>query len=239
TGFSAPGVDLDLIRRLGLPPTTRRTHIGFMGCHAAINALATAKAFAANDPSARVLVCCVELCTLHFDHTPDAQGHVANALFADGAGAAVVSASESEPVEISSTGAVVIPDTADMMSWHIGEHGFRMRLSPAVPATLAKHIPPWLDRWLGDSGHALGDIASWAIHPGGPRVLSAIRDAIGLEPDAFAVSRSVLSDHGNMSSATLLFILQRLLNDQAPMPLVAAAFGPGLAGEAMLLHADA
>ncbi|MBO6739544.1 MAG: type III polyketide synthase [Phycisphaerales bacterium] len=237
TGFSAPGVDLELIHRIGLPPTTRRTHIGFMGCHAAINALATAKAYAASDPSARVLVCCVELCSLHFDHTPDAQGHVANALFADGAGAAIVGMSESEPVEIRSTGAVVIPDTADMMSWHIGDHGFRMRLSPAVPATLAKHIPPWLDRWLGESGYARLDIGSWAIHPGGPRVLSALSDALALDPDALAISRSVLSDHGNMSSATLLFILQRLLNDQVPMPLLAAAFGPGLAGEALLLHA--
>lgn len=236
TGFSAPGVDLELIQQLGLPATTRRTHIGYMGCHAAINALATAKAFAASDPSARVLVCCVELCSLHFDHAPDAQGHVANALFADGAGAAVIGASDTDGVQLAKTGAMIIPDTAEMMSWHIGDHGFRMRLSPAVPSTLATHIPPWLERWLADSGHTLGDIRSWAIHPGGPRVLSALSDALDLDPDAFGVSREVLADHGNMSSATLLFILQRLLDDGAPTPLLAAAFGPGLAGEVLLLQ---
>lgn len=236
TGFSAPGIDFALIEQLGLPATTRRTHIGYMGCHAAINAFAAAKAYAGSEPGARVLVCSVELCSLHFDHAPDAQGHVANALFADGAGAAVVAASETDAVRISRTGSLVLPDSADMMGWHIGDHGFRMRLSPGVPAALAEHIPAWLDDWLGETRHATRDIKSWAMHPGGPRVLGALSDALGLEPSAFAVSRAVLAEHGNMSSATLFFILQRLLDTRSPMPLLAAAFGPGLAGEVMLLE---
>jgi predicted naringenin-chalcone synthase len=236
TGFSAPGIDLGLIDQLGLDPAIRRTHVGYMGCHGAINALAIARAFAGSDPNARVLICCVELCTLHFDHAPDAQGHVANALFADGAGAAVVTATESAGTRITDTGSIVIPNSGDMMSWNIGDSGFRMHLSPSVPTTLAKHIPPWLDDWLSRTGHTVAAISSWAVHPGGPRVLSSLSDALGLGSAALTVSRKVLAEHGNMSSATLLFILQNLLDDQCPMPLLAAAFGPGLAGEVMLLE---
>ena len=235
TGFSAPGVDLELVSALGLPDTTRRTHIGFMGCHAAVNAIATAHAYAHTDPAARVLVCCVELCSLHFDHDADAQGHVANALFADGAAASVIAPSETAKVCIERTGSIVFPNSTEMMSWHLGNHGFRMRLSPAVPAALAQHVPAWLSGMLNDAGLSISDIGSWAVHPGGPRVLSTIGDALGLDPDAVSVSRAVLGQHGNMSSATLLFIMQRLLDAQSPMPMLAAAFGPGLAGEAVLL----
>ncbi len=236
TGFAAPGMDLELMTALGLPATTRRTHIGFMGCHGAVNAIAVARAFAGADPSARVLVCCVELCSLHFDHDADAQGHVANALFADGAAAAVIAANDApDAVRIEQTGSIVFPESADMMSWRIGDHGFRMRLSPAVPALLAEHVPPWLAAWLAGSGRSIAGVGSWAIHPGGPRVLGALSDALGLDPQAVAVSRAVLARNGNMSSATLLFIIQRLLDEHAPMPLLATAFGPGLAGEALLL----
>lgn len=235
TGFAAPGVDLELIRELGLSAATRRTHIGFMGCHAAVNALAVARAFAGCDPHARVLICCVELCSLHFDHEADAQGHVANALFADGAAAAIIAASETDPVCVEQTGSIVLPHSADLMSWYIGDQGFRMRLSPRVPATLAEHVPPWLDDWLSQSGRSVNDIESWAIHPGGPRMLGALSDAMGLEPSTVVVSRTVLAQNGNMSSATLLFIIQRLLEDASPMPLLATAFGPGLSGEAILL----
>lgn len=235
TGFGAPGVDLELINELNLPASTRRTNIGFMGCHAAVNAIAVARAFAGSDDHARVLICCIELCSLHFDHEADAQGHVANALFADGAAAAIVSASETDPVCIEQTGSIVLPGTADMMSWHIGDQGFRMRLSPLVPAALAEQVPPWLNDWLARSGYAVDEIGSFALHPGGPRMLGALSKALGLDPGAVAVSRAVLAQNGNMSSATLLFIIQRLLDENASMPLLAAAFGPGLAGEAVLL----
>ncbi len=235
TGFAAPGVDLELIRLLGLSPTTRRTHIGFMGCHAAVNAIAVGRAFAASEPHARVLVCCVELCSLHFAHDADAQGHVANALFADGAAACIIACSDTHPLCIEQTGSFVLPDSVDMMGWHIGDHGFRMRLSPGVPAALAEHVAPWLDRWLSASGRTISDIRSWAVHPGGPRVLSTMRDTLGLDAAAVADSRAILAQHGNMSSATLLFIMRRLIDAESPMPLLATAFGPGLAGEALLL----
>ncbi|MBL4699423.1 MAG: type III polyketide synthase [Phycisphaerales bacterium] len=235
TGFAAPGVDLELIRELGLSTATRRTHIGFMGCHAAVNALAVAQAFAGCDTHARVLICCVELCSLHFDHEADAQGHVANALFADGAAAAIIAASDTDPICLKQTGSIVLPHSADMMSWHIGDQGFRMRLSPRVPAVLAENVPPWLHDLLAQSGRSVSDIGSWAVHPGGPRMLGALSDALGLDPGMVAVSRTVLAQNGNMSSATLLFIIQQLLDDKPPMPLLAAAFGPGLSGEAILL----
>jgi alkylresorcinol/alkylpyrone synthase len=235
TGFSAPGVDLQLMNGLGLPATIRRTHIGFMGCHAGVNAVAVAHAYASSDPGARVLICCVELCSLHFDHAPDAQGHVANALFADGSAAAVITQSNSDHVRIVRTGSIVLPESAELMRWYIGDQGFRMRLSPTVPGMLAEHVPPWLSRWLGESDLSISEIGSWAVHPGGPRVLGALCTGLGLDPEAVSISRAVLREHGNMSSATLFYILQRLLDADAPLPILATAFGPGLAGEAVLL----
>lgn len=234
TGFDAPGPDQHLIRSIGLPASVRRTHIGFMGCHAAINALAVASAFAA-DPAARVLVCCVELCSLHYAYQADAERLVANALFADGAAAAVVGRHEVGGPRIRRTDAIIIPDSADQMTWMIGDHGFEMRLSPRVPEVLARHVPGWVEGWLAEERLTPGDVPSWAIHPGGPRVLSAVRESLGLKADTDSASRAVLADHGNMSSATVLFIMEKLLRAGDGLPLVALAFGPGLAGEGLLL----
>ncbi|MEX0876741.1 MAG: type III polyketide synthase [Phycisphaerales bacterium] len=227
TGFAAPGVDYELIRQLGLGADVRRTHIGFMGCHGAVNALAVARDFVRAEPGSRVLICCVELCSLHFEATPDAQG----------AAAAVIAAAPPGPMSITDVASIIIPDTRDLMSWSIGDRGFRMRLSPSVPVVLGEHIPAWMNRWLGKSGLTVGDVGSWAIHPGGPRVLSSIAEALGLNGSAIEASREVLASHGNMSSATLLFILDRLARADAPSPTVALAFGPGLAGEGIRLGA--
>ncbi len=241
TGFDAPGADQHLIRELGLKPTVRRTNIGFMGCHAAINALAVAAAFARADADARVLVCCVELCTLHFSYHTATDRLVANALFADGAAAAVVAATSLDSPRLHHFASVILPDSRDQMAWSIGDHGFEMSLSPLVPETLARAVPPWTKAWLDQTGLATRDIARWAIHPGGPRVLSALRDALELPHDAVDTSRAILAAHGNMSSATVLFIIEQMLADpdRATLPLVAMAFGPGLAGEAHLLTAPA
>lgn len=238
TGFDAPGADQDLIRTLGLPPYTRRTNIGFMGCHAAINALAVADAFVRADPDARVLVCCVELCSLHLARTDDPQRHVAHALFADGAAAAIIANSQGPAPRIVRTDAVLFPDSADQMTWRIGDHGFEMTLAPSVPTTLADRVPGWIRSFLGREGLTPDDITHWALHPGGPRVLSALRDALGLDPAADAHARAILQTHGNMSSATILFILDAILRSphQTPQtPILALAFGPGLAGESLLL----
>jgi predicted naringenin-chalcone synthase len=238
TGFGAPGVDQALVHGLGLAPTVRRTIIGFMGCHAAVNALAVAAAFVNADPAAAVLVCCVEVCSLHFAREPDADRAIANALFADGAAAAVVArapASDRTSPRVLASGSTILPESADDMTWRIGDAGFEMTLSPRVPDLLARHVPPWIDGVLSRAGLTLGDVRGWAVHPGGPRVVASLHDALRLPNSASHASLGVLGDHGNMSSPTVLFILDRLWRAATPLPWLAMAFGPGLAGEAVLL----
>lgn len=229
TGFAAPGVDLALIDALGLSAGVSRTNIGFMGCHAAVNALRVAKSLA--ETGGRVLVCCVELCTLHLGGG-GGDGRVPSALFGDGAAAVVVGDDSDGGVAIRSTASVIIPDSRDLMSWRVGDHGFEMTLSPRVPDVLAAFVPAWLDGWLGAER---GRIAGWAIHPGGPRVLSVLGGAIGASEEDLEVSRRVLREHGNMSSATLLFIIDALLRAGQTGPIVGLAFGPGLGGEGVLV----
>jgi len=236
TGFAAPGVEHALIASLGLPESVSRTNIGFMGCHGAVNALAVAKAFAESTPGARVLICCVELSTLHFQFADDPAMSVANALFADGAAAAVVTADEAGRAPcLLATESTVIPDSAECMAWRVGDHGFEMGLSSRVPSVLADAVRPWVDGVLEKHGLAREGIRSWAIHPGGPRVLSTVRGALDLGEGACDASRGVLREHGNMSSATVLFITDRLMRQSDGLPLMGLAFGPGLSGEAFLL----
>jgi predicted naringenin-chalcone synthase len=230
-------VDIRLMKSLSLAPTVQRTHVGFMGCHGALNALRVACGFAGHEAGACVLLCAVELCSLHFHYGWELKRVVGNALFADGAAAVVgVPASEapSGAWQATATGSCLIPDSEDAMSWQIGDHGFEMSLSTSVPGLIHQHLNSWLQEWLGQQDLALRDVASWAVHPGGPRILSAVEEALGLPRAATAVSREVLAAHGNMSSPTVLFILERLRQRQAPRPCVALGFGPGLVAEAVL-----
>jgi predicted naringenin-chalcone synthase len=239
TGFHAPGVDRDVIASLGLAPTVERTHIGFMGCHGAFNGLRVARAFTTADPAARVLLCAVELCSLHYHYGWDPEKMVANALFADGAAAAVGAFPGAAPAAswwVAATGSCLFPDSADAMTWSIGDHGFTMTLSPRIPELLGRHLRPWLAEWLGQHGLTVLGVASWAIHPGGPRILAAIEKALDLPRSATAVSRAVLAECGNMSSPTVLFVLERLIAAEAPRPCLALGFGPGLVVEAVLFR---
>jgi predicted naringenin-chalcone synthase len=234
TGFAAPGVDFALIDGLGLSPTVQRTHVGFMGCHGALNGLRSANAFAAADPAATVLVCAVELCSLHYYYGSAADKLVANAIFADGAAAAVgrlEAAPAGRPLTLVSSGSCLIPDSAADMAWAVGDHGFEMTLSRRVPGLIARHLRPWLEGWLGDNGLSLADVGSWAVHPGGPKILDAVGESLELPAGALAASRQVLADYGNMSSPTVLFVLDRLRMQHAPRPCVALGFGPGLVAE--------
>ncbi|MDX2038245.1 MAG: type III polyketide synthase [Isosphaeraceae bacterium] len=237
SGFSAPGVDIELMNRLALSANVMRTHVGFMGCHGAINGLRVAQAHAAADPGAVVLLCAVELCSLHQQYGWHSERLVANALFSDGA-AAVVGHSRTANAEtrprLIATGAGIVPDTTDLMSWRIGDHGFEMTLSPRVPDAIRRSLRPWLSAWLESHGLTIDSVGSWAIHPGGPRILTAVAEAAGFDEAHLRVSRSVLAECGNMSSPTILFILDRLWREQAPGPCVVLAFGPGLAIEAAL-----
>jgi predicted naringenin-chalcone synthase len=239
TGFYAPGVDVALIKALGLSSTTERTHVGFMGCHAALNALRVARAFTDSDPGARVLVCAVELCSLHYHYGWDPQRVVANSLFADGAAALVgvhESAAPHDAWRLAASGSCLIHDSESAMTWSIGDHGFVMTLSKQIPALIGQSLKPWLTQWLSRQGLNLADVASWAVHPGGPRIVTAVEEALGLDPSATAVSREVLDQNGNMSSPTVLFVLEHLRNRNAPRPCVAVGFGPGLNAEVALFR---
>lgn len=240
TGFVAPGPDVHLIRDLGLSPHVQRTHVGFMGCYGAFPALRVAQGFCRADPEAVVLVVCVELCTLHLDPQVSLDSLLSTALFADGAGAVVVSARRPDH----GTGyalerfATSLSEDDDEMAWTIGDRGFRMRLSGAIPNLVHAGVAAALERLWREGGGTDEPSSHWAVHPGGPAVLDRVEDAMGLPPDSLAVSRSVLADYGNMSSATILFILERLRaqHDGEGQSLTALAFGPGITIESAVLR---
>lgn len=239
TGFMAPGIDGTLIPRLGLPRTVTRTNVGFMGCHGALNGLRAASALVRSDPAKPALLCAVELCSIHFRYGSDPAKVLTNALFADGAAALVLgrpAEKHHDRWELASNGSCIFPDSADAMTWKIGDNGFEMTLSARTPGLIAAHLRPWLEEWLRDSNLTLRDIASWAIHPGGPRILSSVADALHLPEHAASASAKVLADCGNMSSPTILFILEDLRRRNASLPCVALGFGPGLAVEAALFR---
>lgn len=243
TGFGAPGFDLALIASLPLAMDVARTHVGFMGCHGAFNGLRVARAFVEADPSACVLLCAVELCSLHLQEGWNPHHIVANALFADGAGAVVAVGSagagagsnRKTGLQLVASASTVLPGSEELMGWIIEDHGFSMSLSPQVPSRIAAQLRPWLERWLAGLGFTLAEVESWAVHPGGPRILGAVLESAGLQPAQIELSTAVLRQFGNMSSATILFILERLRSQAGQGPCLALGFGPGLTVEAALL----
>jgi predicted naringenin-chalcone synthase len=238
TGFDAPGVDIHLFDELGLPNTTQRLHIGFMGCHGAINGLRAARGLAAADPTARILLCAVELCSLHFKFQWDPERMLGNALFADGAAALVLAASQADDAAVCrlrDTGSCLLEESRETITWYIGDSGFDMSLSNRVPGIIAEQLEPWLAAWLDSKGHSIDTIKSWAVHPGGPRILEAVDAALGFDSQTLATSRAILNEYGNMSSPTVLFILERFRRENASGPCVLLGFGPGLMAEVALL----
>ncbi|MCG8467655.1 MAG: type III polyketide synthase [Gemmatimonadetes bacterium] len=235
SGFFAPGVDIALMKQLDLPPTVERAHVGFMGCQGALNGIRVARGIAESREESNVLLCAVELCSLHYHYSADRELMTANALFADGA-AAIVGSNRpgADGWAVRDTGACLIPESQDSMTWLIRDNGFVMSLSPTVPSIIEDRLQEWLDRWLSDAGLTRDDIGTWAVHPGGPAILSAVEKALALPADALAVSKRILSEYGNMSSPTILFVLDELRSRGAALPCVAIAFGPGLMTEAVL-----
>ena len=238
TGLSAPGIDLELIERCGLPSTTERTMVGFMGCYAAINALKLARHIVRSEPTARVLAVNLELCTLHLHETDDLEEILSFLLFADGCAAALISA-DPKGVEIKSFRAALVPNTRELIRWHIRQQGFDMVLSGAVPGAIRTALSASRDDILGGAN----DIDLWAVHPGGRTVLDAVEQAFGLSPEALAASRSVLNDYGNMSSGTVMFVLDRIMrgtelnkDSNKGRNGCAMSFGPGLVAETMMFR---
>ena len=235
TGFFAPGLDIELIQRLGLPSTTQRLQVGFMGCHGAINGLRAAKAICDADPTAVVLLNATELCSIHYHFAWGSERLVGNSLFGDGSGSVVLACSEKETDwKLIDTGSCLIPDSKQAMSWDIGDLGFEMMLSAKIPDLIRSSLRPWLADWLAQRGETIESIQHWAVHPGGPRVLDAVEECLELPENATELSREVLRDYGNMSSPTVLFILERLRETLAG-PCVVLGFGPGLMAEIALI----
>jgi alpha-pyrone synthase len=233
TGLSAPGIDLELVERCGLPPSVERTMVGFMGCYAAINALKLARHIVRSEPSARVLAVNLELCTLHLHETAELEEILSFLLFADGCAAALVTA-DPIGVEMSSFRAALVPDTRELIRWHIREQGFDMVLSGAVPGAIRTALSESRDDILGGAN----DIDLWAVHPGGRTVLDAVEQAFALPPAALSASRSVLNDYGNMSSGTVMFVLDRIMRGDSERGQrgCAMSFGPGLVAETMMFR---
>ena len=251
TGFYAPGPDFMIARDLGLNPGVERYHLGFMGCYASIPALRIATQLAKADASAVVLVVSVELCTLHLRASNDPDTIVASSLFSDGAGSGIVTARPTEPGEkafdLDRFATRITPVGEGDMAWKIGDRGFEMVLSNAIPAIIDEHITGALEP-LFEHDDALaaalaGDgssqaIEHWAIHPGGRSILDKVESRLGLTEAQLVPARETLRDYGNMSSATVLFVLRNILHSDAAADgdrVAAMAFGPGLTVESALL----
>lgn len=244
TGMYAPGLDVDLIGALGLPATVQRTAVNFMGCYAAFNGLKLADAIVRADAGARVVVVCVELCTLHFQKHLSDDHLLSNALFADGAAAVLVAGAPLAPgapaLALEASHCALEPAGHADMAWHIGDSGFEMTLSSYVPDLIRAGIGQLTDRLLRALRLRPADVAHVAIHPGGRRILEVIEQALALPRDANRHAYSVLRECGNMSSATVLFVLRRLLAELTPAQrderVLSFAFGPGLTLESLLLR---
>lgn len=243
TGMYAPGLDIELVEALGLSPHVQRTCVNFMGCYAAFNALKLADTFCRANAQARVLVVCVELCTLHFQKRTDNDDLISNALFGDGAAAAYVQAqprTRGPSLALQAFHCALEPAGRADMAWHINDFGFEMTLSSYIPQLIKQGIGRLTEDLLAHLPVRLPDIQLFAIHPGGRRILEAIEQALALPASANRFAYQVLREHGNMSSATVLFVLSELLRSLTPAQTEASvlsfAFGPGLTLEAMLLR---
>jgi predicted naringenin-chalcone synthase len=238
TGYSGPGLDIHLAGDLQLGQRVQRLAIGHMGCYAALPALRTAAALAAAS-GRRALVTCVELCTLHTQPPRTREDAVYLALFGDGAAAALVGPEGDGPV-IAGSATVTVPGSEERMGWLVEDEGFRMWLSPRVPALVERGVGRLVDDLLAPRGLTAADVAHWAVHPGGPEIIDRVQRRLRLGDAQVARSREVLADGGNRSSATVLFILEQLLASGEVEPgqwIVALAFGTGLTLEALLLQA--
>jgi len=241
TGMYAPGLDIDLVKALGLNSSVHRTAINFMGCYAAFNAMKIADAFCKADENAKVLVICTELCSLHFQRPATDDNLLANALFADGSAAALVERNTNSNFQLELKGFHndLAPDGKSDMAWTIGDLGFEMKLSAYVPDIIKRGIGLLTQTLLKKISSQFSEIRHFAIHPGGKKILEVIEQELGISKEQNRAAYRVLENFGNMSSVTILFVLQELcsdLNDQQEGDqILSFAFGPGLTLESMIL----
>ena len=242
TGFYNPGPDLAIIHQLKLRPSTQRYHLGFMGCYASFPALRMAQQFCQAQSDAVVLIVSVELCSLHLHFKDDLDTILANSLFSDGVAAAIVSnkptLSQQNHYQLNSFSSELIPEGVSDMAWTIGNQGFDIVLTKYVPRIIGANIRKLVTRILSQNRFALSDVATWAVHPGGKSIVDKVEKSLELQPSQLQPSREVLRQYGNMSSATILFVLKRILEletTQKKDNVFAVAFGPGLVVESALL----
>lgn len=241
TGLSAPGLELMAMEQLGIPANAHRTAVNFMGCYAAVHGLKLAAAFADAAPNAKVLIVCTELCTLHFQNAYEAESAVSAALFGDGASAALITGDShaSAGFRVTDFYSEVLWQGRDEMAWNLSAKGFLMRLSGYVPDLLAADIAPLLQRALERAGAVREEVGHWCVHPGGKRILSALEKGLDLACEDLRYSYEVLRRIGNISSATILFVLKELWADalaQKEKKVFGVAFGPGLTMESFILQ---
>lgn len=240
TGLYAPGLDIELMRHFEFNPTIQRSSVNFMGCNAAIIALKNADAICKNNPNAKVLVVCTELCTLHFQKQYTDDYILSNSIFADGSAAVLVSAKPDsdyfeKPVKISRFDSMIVHNGYKDMAWQLSETGFLMNLTSYVSSIIKENIKPMMDA----IGLKSEDVQHWAVHPGGKRIIDDFEDALGLEEPQLFHSYDVLKNYGNMSSPTILFVLKQLMESHKQKTndkIFTAAFGPGLSVETMQLQ---
>jgi predicted naringenin-chalcone synthase len=237
TGMSAPGLDLEIMELLGLPSTTWRSSVNFMGCYAAIHALKIADAICRSEKDARVLIVCVECCTLHFQKDATEENIISSLLFGDGAAAMIVSADESQRgMHIDSFYSAVSNKGKKDMAWQLSSKGFLMTLSGYIPELIGQDFDQFVGSALSNAGLEKDNIAHWCIHPGGKKVLEAVHESLGFSNGQLQSCFDVLQDYGNMSSPTVLFVLEKIMQRSNPGNKVfGAAFGPGLTMESFIL----
>jgi predicted naringenin-chalcone synthase len=244
TGMYAPGLDIDLVNALKLSSTVQRTAINFMGCHASFNALKIADAFCRSDSSAKVLIVCTELCSLHFQRGASEDNLIANALFGDGSAAILVEAeSESKlKLKIEEFHSDLATEGSSAMAWTIGDLGFEMKLSTYVPDLIKKGIAGLTNSLLQKISVRLCDVDHFAIHPGGKKILEVIEEELSIKREKNAPAYEVLKQFGNMSSPTVLFVLKALVLKLKASSngerILSFAFGPGLTMESMVLKIE-
>jgi predicted naringenin-chalcone synthase len=239
TGMSAPGLDLQLMELMELDKSISRTSINFMGCYAAIHGLKMADTICRADQQARVLVVCTELCTLHFQRENTMDNIASSLLFGDGSAAALVTGSlaKEKGLELDGFYSEVIPKGKRDMAWELSSSGFLMTLSGYIPDLIEEDFSTIVGRALANGKTDLSSVSHWCIHPGGRRILDAIHKSMGFSNGQLQASYDVLKEVGNLSSATILFVLKKIMEEESPIKnLVGAAFGPGLTIETFLAH---
>ena len=242
TGMSAPGLELELMEAMGLNTNTTRTAINFMGCYAAIHGLKMANDIVISQPGSKVLVVCTELCSLHFQKTFSENAITAPLLFGDGCAAVLVcdDNDEHKGIRLDSFYSEVLKDAKDSMSWNLSSNGFVMTLDANVPELFRADIGPLKERAIAKAGFTEDSIKYYCIHPGGKRILEALSKGLSLTNEDLAVSYKILKEYGNMSSATILFVLKEMwehMPEEENAHIFAAAFGPGLTMESVIMTA--